>query len=177
MSLFELLSGREPVCRILALVTVRSVSGHFPPHMGIVLDRRRRWRVPLRDGGAPTLNNFAGWHYRVWCPSRGPDPRWVREHAIQVVEDPDDVAEAIRLIRESEVNPPDHGLLLVNDDLVIGEEPEPDTWILQLVSPDDLFTDTSARALEAWNNNAVLSLNLGVYYSTEESELDSEEDA
>ena len=62
-----------------------------------------------------------------------------------LLEHREDRVSAIRLIRESTVNPPEHGLLLVHD--VAG--------CLQLISEHDVPWAERARMLAAWQTNDV----------------------
>lgn len=155
------------VCRLLSLVIVRG-------EPGIVIGYRPYYRFPLRLGGEPTLANFLHWHFRIACLRTG-DTQWWAQEAFVVVEDQEDVADAIRLIRESEVNPPDHGLVLFND---IGVDCDSDTgerklWNLQLWPLDGLLPDPRKHALNAWNNGVILDANLPMYYSSKESEVEA----
>ena len=70
----------------------------------------------FRNGNAPSMcivirrrNN----EYLIWSPHMGDQPQWSTQDSFVLMQHREDPREAIRLIRESELNPPAHGLLLV----------------------------------------------------------------
>ena len=95
-------------------------------------------------------DNFAEWLYIIWAPPLG--RRVYREHAFVVAEQHADTAEAIRAVRESEVDPTQHELLLVNNNR------QGSAWNLQLVPMRDLSEVHLTRLLVAWGHNQILSL-------------------
>ena len=147
-------------CRILS--EVRFTSGR----LGIVIARRAHYNQPLNHGGEQTLSNFREYHYRIWRPNRG--AQWYTQDAFEVVQDHEVLVDAIAAIRGSEVNPPEWGLLLVNN---LSADVAPDMWRLELVQMDELFADDRARLLAAWNNNEVPRADVLRYYSSSESSL------
>lgn len=163
-----LLRGEQQKCRTLSVV--RFTSGR----LGIVIARRAHYNQPLNHGGAPTLQNFDAWRYRIWSPNRG--AQWYTQHAFEVEEDHEVLVDAIAAIRRSEVNPPDHGLLLVNN--LSADVAAEGYWRLELVQMDQLFAHQRARWLAAWRDNEIPRADLLWYYSSNESSLasDSEPD-